>query len=339
MHADRLRHAWVDVAKGICIIAVVGLYATHELVRAFGDAGWLTPWSAFAKPFRMPDFFLLSGLFLSAVIDRPWRSYLDTKVVHYAYFLVLWVSLIYLFDVYVLEQDPYGASALKVFKLYVWSLLIPDHMLWFIQILPAYFVATRLLRMVPSWLLWMAALALQVANISSGFKPLDNFNQYYVFFLTGHFAASWIHRMCEQASRHPAWAATLFVIWCVINQSAVSTGWAVRPGWEVVFGFLGITAVVSFSSLMSCGRVGTWIARAGANSIVIYLGFYIPMRLFIGLLKRLELGWSPHLLAVATVLVGVAAPALLQRLTATTPLKYLFIRPHWAYLPGVQRER
>ena len=48
---------------------------------------------AFAKPFRMPDFFLISGLFLAVVIDRDWRTYLDRKVVHFAYFYVLWVTI------------------------------------------------------------------------------------------------------------------------------------------------------------------------------------------------------------------------------------------------------
>ena len=44
---------------------------------------------AFAKPFRMPDFFLISGLFLTRAIDRDWHDYLDRKVWHFAYFYVL----------------------------------------------------------------------------------------------------------------------------------------------------------------------------------------------------------------------------------------------------------
>ena len=28
----------------------------------------------FVRPFRMPDFFLLSGLFLPLVINRDWRT-------------------------------------------------------------------------------------------------------------------------------------------------------------------------------------------------------------------------------------------------------------------------
>lgn len=339
MPTDHARHAWVDIAKGICIIAVVGLYATHELVRAFGSAGWLTPWTAFAKPFRMPDFFLLSGLFLATVIDRPWKRYLDTKAVHYAYFLVLWVTLIYLFDVFVLQLAPHGEGAVRILKIYVWTLLIPDHMLWFIQTLPAYFIVTRLLRAVPPWLLWGIALVLQVAGWKVGFKPVENFNQYYVFFLTGHFAAAWVHRLADQAARHRTWTVALVIIWCIVNQAAVSAGWAGRPGWEVLFGFVGIAAIVSLSSLLAGGAVGAWIGRAGAHSIVIYLGFYIPMMLFIVLLKRFDQHWNAHLLAVVTVLVGILAPALLYRLSAGTPLRYLFERPRWAYLPGTARVR
>ncbi len=52
---------------------------------------------AFAKPFRMPDFFMISGLFLARVIDRDWRTYLDRKVVHFAYFYVLWVTIQFAF--------------------------------------------------------------------------------------------------------------------------------------------------------------------------------------------------------------------------------------------------
>ena len=60
---------------------------------AAGQTGFMHLVVAFAKPFRMPDFFLISGLFLPVVIDRDWRTYLDRKVVHFAYFYVLWVTI------------------------------------------------------------------------------------------------------------------------------------------------------------------------------------------------------------------------------------------------------
>ena len=84
---------WVDYAKGICIVMVVMMHAVLGVELAAGESGFMHPLVAFAKPFRMPDFFLISGLFLSLVIDRDWRTYLDRKVVHFAYFYVLWVTI------------------------------------------------------------------------------------------------------------------------------------------------------------------------------------------------------------------------------------------------------
>src|SRR5882757_1053638 len=84
---------WVDYAKGICIVMVVMMHSVLGVEAAAGQSGFMHVLVAFAKPFRMPDFFLISGLFLSVVIDRDWRTYLDRKVVHFAYFYVLWVTI------------------------------------------------------------------------------------------------------------------------------------------------------------------------------------------------------------------------------------------------------
>ncbi|MGH8724535.1 MAG: hypothetical protein ACREU1_06730 [Burkholderiales bacterium] len=62
------------------------LYATGLVEGAAGRQGWLHAVVSFATPFRMPDFFLLSGLLLARVIERDWRTYLDRKVDHFAYF-------------------------------------------------------------------------------------------------------------------------------------------------------------------------------------------------------------------------------------------------------------
>jgi len=84
---------WVDYAKGICIIMVVMMHSVLGVELAAGQTGYMHVLVAFAKPFRMPDFFLISGLFLAVVIDRDWRTYLDRKVVHFLYFYVLWVTI------------------------------------------------------------------------------------------------------------------------------------------------------------------------------------------------------------------------------------------------------
>src|SRR6201987_2869526 len=84
---------WVDYAKGICIVMVVMMHTVLGVEQAAGQEGFMHALVAFAKPFRMPDFFLISGLFLGLVIDRDWRTYLDRKVMDFAYFYVLWVTI------------------------------------------------------------------------------------------------------------------------------------------------------------------------------------------------------------------------------------------------------
>ena len=88
---------WVDVAKGICIIMVVMMHSTLGVEKAAGEPGWMGYFVEFARPFRMPDFFLIAGLFLARRIDGPWRLYLDRKVLHFVYFYVLWLTIQFAF--------------------------------------------------------------------------------------------------------------------------------------------------------------------------------------------------------------------------------------------------
>ena len=91
--SSRQRVDWVDYAKGFCICFVVMMHSTLGVEQALGQQGWMHALVAFAKPFRMPDFFMISGLFLAQVIDRDWRTYADRKVAHFAYFYVLWTAI------------------------------------------------------------------------------------------------------------------------------------------------------------------------------------------------------------------------------------------------------
>ena len=49
---------WVDYAKGFCIILVVMMHSTLGMGKTVGGEGWLHWFVEFARPLRMPDFFL-----------------------------------------------------------------------------------------------------------------------------------------------------------------------------------------------------------------------------------------------------------------------------------------
>src|SRR5437879_10270962 len=131
----RQRVEWVDYAKGFCIVFVVMMHSTLGVEQAAGEQGWLHAVVAFAKPFRMPDFFLISGLFLAQVIGRDWRTYLDRKVVHFAYFYLLWTAIQFAVKAPLFVQDSRMASTLTR---YLQSLCEPFGRLWFIYLVPIF---------------------------------------------------------------------------------------------------------------------------------------------------------------------------------------------------------
>ena len=158
---DRRRHRgaqridWVDYAKGFCIIFVVMMHSTLGVEKAAGREGWLHTVVAFAKPFRMPDFFLISGLFLAQVIDRDWRTYLDRKVVHFVYFYLLWTAIQFAFKAPVLRARArrVGHRSGSISRSF-WE---PFGTLWFIYLLPIFFVVTKLAHSlrIPPLAIWL----------------------------------------------------------------------------------------------------------------------------------------------------------------------------------------
>src|SRR5437667_11358156 len=112
---------------------------------------------AFAKPFRMPDFFMISGLFLARVIARDWRTYLDRKVVHFVYFYVLWVTIQFAFKAPALAAEH---GAIGVVKFYAEPFIEPFGTLRVVSVLPLFFVTTTLTLRLPALTLFAVGAAL-----------------------------------------------------------------------------------------------------------------------------------------------------------------------------------
>src|SRR6202163_2426831 len=199
---------WVDYAKGFCIVFVVMMHSTLGVEQAVGHEGWLHTVVAFARPFRMPDFFMISGLFLSRVIDRDWRTYLDRKVVHFAYFYVLWVTIQFV------VKAPHFAAASGwgyVAEQYALAFIEPFGTLWFIYLLPIFFVVTKLARNAPPPLVWLVAAALQVAQIDTGWTAIDEFAGRFVYFYTGYLMAGRIFALAAAVQTRSLQAALALV--------------------------------------------------------------------------------------------------------------------------------
>ena len=218
--ADTERVDWVDIAKGLCIILVVMVHATLGVEIAAGEQGFMHQVVAWARPFRMPDFFLISGLFLSLTIDKPWRRYLDRKVVHFAYFYVLWLTIQFAFKAPGIALER-GATAPLVD--YLLAFVQPFGTLWFIYVLPVFFLFTRLVRSLPVWFVFVWAALLEALPVHTGSVIFDEFAARYVYFFAGYAFAPQIFALAGAVRRNAGAALAGLAVWAVLEAVLVFT--------------------------------------------------------------------------------------------------------------------
>src|ERR1700676_2688467 len=237
---------WVDYAKGICIVMVVMMHSVLGVELAAGETGFMHPLVAFAKPFRMPDFFLISGLFLSVVIDRDWRTYLDRKVVHFAYFYVLWVTIQFGFKAPSFAAE---TSWSHVGFLYLESFIEPFGTLWFIYLLPIFFVVTKLTRNMHPAAIWGMAALLEMVHVATGWTVIDEFCARFVYFYSGYLFAGHVFALSERARARPGLALAGLAAWALVNGSLVGSGFSELPLISLMLGISGACAIVTIATL------------------------------------------------------------------------------------------
>src|ERR1700740_2578304 len=239
---------WVDYAKGICIVMVVMMHSVLGVELAAGQTGFMHLLVAFAKPFRMPDFFLISGLFLPLVIGRDWRLYLDRKVVHFAYFYVLWVRTHFPSKAPAFAAETSWAHA---GYLYLESFIEPFGTLWFIYLLPIFFVVTKATRRMPALLIWGTAAVLESAHIATGWTVVREFCARFVYFYSGYLFADHVFALSDRARARPGLALAGLALWALVNGGLVWFGFSEWPLISLMLGLSGACAIVTIGTLLA----------------------------------------------------------------------------------------
>jgi uncharacterized membrane protein YcfT len=315
---------WVDYAKGICIVMVVMMHSVLGVELAAGQTGFMHLLVAFAKPFRMPDFFLISGLFLSIVIDRDWRTFLDRKVVHFAYFYVLWVTIQFAFKAPSFAAE---TSWSHVGFLYLESFIEPFGTLWFIYLLPVFFVVTKATRWMPPLLIWGVAALLESAHIATGWTVIDEFAARFVYFYSGYLFAQYVFTLSDRARARPARALAGLALWAFIDGSLVYAGCSEWPLISLTLGLSGACAIVTLGTLLARAHWLNFLRFCGEHSIVIYLAFFLPMAATRTLLLRAGLIPDIGTISLIVTVVGVVGALALWRIALAAGANFLFERP------------
>ena len=315
---------WVDYAKGISIILVVMMHSTLSSEEALGHAGWLHGVVEFARPFRIPAFFLIGGLFVAHAMTLDWRSFLDRKVLHFVYFYVLWLTIQFVFRApgYAVEH-----GTLEAIRLYLLAFVDPFGTLWFIYLLPVFYLATRLTRGLPPALVLVAAAALEIAPIETGWTLIDEFAGRFVYFYAGYLFGAWIVGAAEQVRARPAAALVALAAWSLVTAWCVSANVATLPLVSLALGLMGGAAVVTISVLLARFASLDGIRVCGSHSLVIYLAFFLPMAMTRLALVKSGIITDPGTVAALVTLAAVVVPLILRRLVRGSALDFLFYRP------------
>src|ERR1700682_6328392 len=232
---------WVDYAKGICIVMVVMMHSVLGVEQAAGASGFMHPLVALAKPFPLPAFFLISGLFLSVVIDRDWRTFLDRKVVHFGYFYVLWVTIQFGFKAPSFAAETGWAH---VGFMYLLSFIEPFGTLWFIYLLPVFFVVTKLTRRVPPLLIWSIAALLEAVPVVTGWAVDGQFCAVLVSLHSGYLFATYVFAWSDRARARPGLALAGLAAWALINGGLVKFGFSEWPLISLALGLAGARGIL-----------------------------------------------------------------------------------------------
>lgn len=343
MSASANRLDWVDMAKGLSIFLVVMMYAASSVGEDTGGVGALHWTIAFATPFRMPEFFLISGLFLSRVIDRSWRNYADRRVVHYLYFYALWAVIHIVFKVGLLSMNPLGAA-----EQLAWAVVQPYGVLWFIYMLAVVSAAAKLLHSlrVPLWLGFALGAVLQMAPIHTGSYLVDQFAEYFVFFYAGYALAPIFFRLAGWATTHVGLALAGLAAWAILNAALVFSpgfimdpihpvmGYAGLPGLHLALALTGTAALCCLAALLTRLPWMDWLRWMGAHSLIIYVAFVLPMGIARTLLIRLGVV-EPTVLSLSIFAIAIISPLALFWIVERIGWgRFLFERPAWARLGG-----
>ncbi|MCZ2817351.1 acyltransferase family protein [Modestobacter sp. VKM Ac-2984] len=265
------RVEWVDIAKGVAILLVVA----HHAVLFMDGYHWL-PESVVRlndtlATFRMPLFFLASGLFAGRTLAGSWSLVWRKRVLFFAYLYVLWVVIRFVFFAVVnnVTAPDEGSHPVDLLA----ALVLPETGLWFIYALAVFSAVTWAIWRVPVWVQLAGASAMSVLA-AVGALHLTNYAWnamalYLLFFLLGCRCRGPIERVASRLSTFRVSVAVALYLAATVAVSAFDLQSV--PGVWLALSLLAVSAGVALAVAVSGRLVGRPLRYLGQRTIDIYL--------------------------------------------------------------------
>ena len=197
---SRVYVVWIDAVKGFTISLVVFHHVYSGISSTVGFSDLVNQLYFLTSPVRMPLFFLIAGFFAKKAIDSDLKSFINTKVIHFLYFYILWSLIIISFRAglndYANNEVSFSDSLMIMWK--------PTFTIWFLYSLLLAFVISKIIRRVPPIIQIAFAVAISAWTIQVNFGEnlalLERTLKLLPFFLIGTHYSLAIRTWVEQSN-------------------------------------------------------------------------------------------------------------------------------------------
>ena len=341
------RLAWIDYVRGICIILVCYRHCFDGLREAdlpVNDYHILSILNVCFYSFRMPLFFIISGLFVSRSLQKKsLKDYVWGRFSIVFYPLIIWgflqITLQILFKDYI-NATPSPSD-------YINLIIFPrnpsnNQQFWYLNAL--FFVGAfyAFFKVVLRFALWQqVVLGLLLYSIAGylGYKGISfyifpDIFHFYIYFCIGDILSSFIFKKeTSHIILSPKWLITS-AIFCIIMQT-IFTSINMRHADDnyvnthMIYLFLpislsGCALMIQLAQLLQKKDSFRWLRVVGYHSLYIYLmHLMLIAAVRIVLVRVLDITYIPLIMAIA-ISLGVIIPIIVYNLCIRLGAWWLF---------------
>jgi len=342
------RLTWIDYARGIAIILVLYRHVFEGIKESgtpIANYMYLEYANIFFFSFRMPLFFIVSGLFVaSSLKKRGVKEFIETKarIILYPYFLwaCLQITIQMIFSKYTNAKPDYHT--------YLYLFYIPKNVdqFWYLYALfnvaVLYVLAKAKLGITPIWniviglvLYYIAAIAFQT-NVIIGF--IGDIFHYYLFFAIGDAISRYITDR-NNFKYFESWKLLLLMLlpfiaaqvyFLKVNIDYASNKYQYveyfQPFIYLPIALVGCAFIMNLTFVLQKLnlKILSWVPELGRHSMYIYVAqvmVFAAVRIFMK--KVLGINDVP-LLLIAGIISGLIVPVWLFKLSVRFNMRWLF---------------
>jgi fucose 4-O-acetylase-like acetyltransferase len=320
---EKSRFAWVDYLRGIAILLVVYRHVLLGLTR--GDMvipASLVNANMIFYSFRMPLFFIISGIFIGgSIAKRPFKKLVWIKFENLLYPYLIWAFIQVTLQI-LLSRYTNTERTLKDYTFILYDPKLLDQF-WY---LPALFNATLVYLVIkvklhaPNWLQLFIGLGFYILSpMIHKFSMLSDWMHFYIFFALGDILAFEFFKDRFQAFLKSPWTllvvTPIFVLTQIFYLHLPRNVFGDVDQWQFLWiALVGCFSMFVLAFLLKILDILRFLRVLGFHSLYIYV-MHVLVAAFVRtvLIKYVHLN-NPEVLLACGIVMGVTIPVIIYNL-------------------------